>query len=46
MELEELPYENKIRRLEIHGFVDYFEAMSIYAASPAGEKHAPAGCGT
>ena len=32
LELEETAYDNKIRRLEIHGFVDYYEAMSIYAS--------------
>src|SRR5262245_40813807 len=31
MELEETAYENKNRRLEAHGFVDYYEALSIYA---------------
>jgi hypothetical protein len=34
MELEETAYENKNRRLEMHGFVDYYDAMSIYAAPP------------
>src|ERR1051326_7849477 len=29
--LEENAFENKTRRLEAHGFVDYYEAMSIYA---------------
>ena len=43
IELEEVAYENKNRRLEMHGFVDYYDAMSIYAAPPAGEKHPPAG---
>jgi hypothetical protein len=32
LELEETAYENKVRRLEVHGFVDYYEAMSIYAS--------------
>jgi hypothetical protein len=32
-ELEETAYENKNRRLEMHGFVDYYDAMSIYAAA-------------
>jgi hypothetical protein len=32
LELEETAYDNKVRRLEVHGFVDYYEAMSIYAA--------------
>ena len=36
-ELEETAYQNKTRRLETHGFVDYFDAMSIYAAPPPGE---------
>ena len=31
IELEELAFENKNRRLEVHGFVDYYEALSIYA---------------
>jgi hypothetical protein len=31
LELEETAYENKTRRLEVHGFVDYYEAISIYA---------------
>src|SRR5262245_27740238 len=31
IELEETAYENKTRRLEMHGFVDYYDAMSIYA---------------
>ena len=30
-ELEEGAYDNKNRRLEVHGFVDYYDAMSIYA---------------
>src|SRR5881398_651787 len=33
IELEETAYDNKNRRLEAHGFVDYFEALSIYATS-------------
>ena len=33
LELEETAYDNKNRRLEVHGFVDYYEAMSIYAGS-------------
>jgi hypothetical protein len=37
-ELEEMAYENKNRRLEMHGFVDYYDAMSIYAMPPAGES--------
>jgi Family of unknown function (DUF6178) len=32
LELEETAYDNKIRRLEVHGFVDYYEAMSIYGS--------------
>jgi hypothetical protein len=35
IELEEVAYENKNRRLEMHGFVDYYDAMSIYATPPA-----------
>jgi hypothetical protein len=38
LELEETAYDNKNRRLEIHGFVDYYEAMSIYAGVTSGEK--------
>ena len=30
-DLEETAYENKTRRLDIHGFVDYYEALSIYS---------------
>ena len=30
-ELAETAYQNKTRRLDIHGFVDYYEALSIYA---------------
>src|SRR5215475_2881391 len=36
-ELEEVAYDNKNRRLEMHGFVDYYDAMSIYAIPPSGE---------
>jgi hypothetical protein len=32
LELEETAYDNKVRRLEVHGFVDYYEALSIYAS--------------
>lgn len=38
IELEETAYENKTRRLEVHGFVDYYEAISIYAGSAPGES--------
>jgi len=31
VDLEETAYENKNRRLEAHGFVDYYDALSIYA---------------
>jgi hypothetical protein len=31
IDLEETAYENKNRRLEAHGFVDYYDALSIYA---------------
>lgn len=34
IELEETAYENKNRRLEAHGFVDYYDALSIYATPP------------
>jgi len=37
-ELEETAYENKTRRLETHGFVDYYDAMSIYAVPPPTES--------
>src|SRR5262249_50451018 len=39
IELEETAYDNKNRRLEIHGFVDYYDAMSIYATPGPGESH-------
>ena len=39
IELEETAYENKTRRLEMHGFVDYYDAMSIYTTPPAGETN-------
>jgi len=42
-ELEEVAYDNKNRRLEMHGFVDYYDAMSIYATPAATEKNAPPG---
>jgi hypothetical protein len=38
IELEETAYDNKTRRLEMHGFVDYYDAMSIYSAPPARES--------
>src|SRR5262245_46111573 len=38
IELEETAYENKTRRLEMHGFVDYYDAMSIYAMPLAAES--------
>lgn len=31
LELEESAFDQKTRRLEVHGFVDYYEALSIYA---------------
>jgi hypothetical protein len=37
IELEETAYDNKNRRLEAHGFVDYFDALSIYATTGIGE---------
>jgi hypothetical protein len=37
IQLEETAYENRNRRLEMHGFVDYYDAMSIYATPPSGE---------
>jgi hypothetical protein len=39
IELEETAYDNKNRRLEMHGFVDYYDAMSIYATPGPGESH-------
>ena len=42
LELEELAYDNKNRRLEVHGFVDYYDAMSIYATPPAQKPELPA----
>ena len=36
-ELEETAYQNKVRRLDVHGFVDYYEALSIYAGPVNGE---------
>jgi hypothetical protein len=33
LELEETAFDNKTRRLEVHGFVDYYDALSIYAGS-------------
>lgn len=35
VELEETAYQNKTRRLDVHGFVDYYEALSIYASPEA-----------
>jgi len=43
LELEETAYDNKVRRLEIHGFVDYYEAMSIYASPDSEESIAKGG---
>ena len=42
MELEETAFENKTRRLEAHGFVDYYEALSIYAGPGPNETRAAA----
>lgn len=42
IELEETAYDNKNRRLEMHGFVDYYDAMSIYATPPPAEPAAVA----
>ena len=39
-ELEETAYQNKVRRLDVHGFVDYYEALSIYAGPFNGEAPA------
>jgi hypothetical protein len=42
IELEETAYDNKNRRLEAHGFVDYYDALSIYATSGVDQGDAPA----
>jgi hypothetical protein len=42
VELEETAYDNKNRRLEAHGFVDYYDALSIYATSGIHQDHVPA----
>ena len=42
IELEETAYDNKNRRLEAHGFVNYYDAMSIYATSGLSVGDAPA----
>src|SRR6187399_849613 len=36
LELEESAFDQKTRRLEVHGFVDYYDALSIYAGSSTG----------
>jgi hypothetical protein len=36
LELEETAFDNKTRRLEVHGFVDYYDALSIYAGPGEG----------
>src|SRR5947208_8790593 len=41
VELEETAYDNKNRRLEAHGFVDYYDALSIYATSSLDQSHPP-----
>ncbi len=38
--LEETAYQNKVQRLEVDGFVDYYTALSIYAGPQQGEKMA------
>jgi len=43
MELEETAYENRTRRMEVHGFVDYYEALSIYARAEGPAAPPPAG---
>jgi len=43
LELEETAYDNKVRRLEVHGFVDYYEAMSIYASPDVSKSSAKGG---
>jgi hypothetical protein len=42
VELEETAFQNKNRRLEAHGFVDYYDALSIYAGPEVHETHAAA----
>jgi hypothetical protein len=42
VELEETAYENRTRRMEVHGFVDYYEALSIYAGPKKGDAPAAA----
>lgn len=42
VELEETAYENKTRRLEMHGFVDYFDALSIYTGPEPGQPQSAA----
>lgn len=37
IDLEETAYQSKMRRLDVHGFVDYYEALSIYAEPQSGE---------
>jgi hypothetical protein len=39
VELEETAYDNKNRRLEAHGFVDYYDALSIYATTGIDRGH-------
>jgi hypothetical protein len=39
-ELEEIAYDGKTRRLEMHGFVDYYDALSIYAMPAEGPSPA------
>ncbi len=41
-ELEESAFQNKVKRLEVHGFVDYYEAMSIYSGPDLPQTHAAA----
>ena len=43
IELEETAYQNKTRRLDVHGFVDYYEALSIYSEPEAGETFSTPG---
>src|SRR3989441_834209 len=42
VELEETAYDNKNRRLEAHGFVDYYDPLSIYRTSGLGPGQGPA----
>ena len=42
VELEETAYDNKNRWLEAWWFVDYYDALSIYATTGIDQDHVPA----